>query len=147
MSNLPIEIAIQRQKYQCKNVIIEATTSTELLIKEIEKFRINPIRYQPKVSKIERATNISFSLARGEILLPQKASWLDDFRAEIVTFPSGLHDDQVDALTQLILATNQINDGSNIIKTYELLNEYNQSEEHKMLHYKRFVALGLNRIV
>lgn len=147
VSNLPIEIAIQRQKYQCKNVIIEATTSTELLIKEIEKFRINPIRYQPKVSKIERATNISFSLARGEILLPQKASWLDDFRAEIVTFPSGLHDDQVDALTQLILATNQINDGSNIIKTYELLNEYNQSEDHKMLHYKRFVALGLNRIV
>ena len=37
-------------------------------------------------------------LEEGRILLPESASWLPDFRRELLAFPSGLHDDQVDAL-------------------------------------------------
>ena len=146
IANLPYEIVCMRQMHQCNNVIIEATTSTELLIEEIKKYRINPIRYAPKASKIERAANISFALARGEILLPRNARWLDDFRAEIVSFPNGSHDDQVDALTQLVLSGNEIHPGDKLVKTCEALSEYAKSEEHKMLRYRRFKALGLDKL-
>jgi phage terminase large subunit-like protein len=36
-------------------------------------------------------------------VLPNKAPWLEDLRAEVLAFPNGRHDDQVDALSQLLL--------------------------------------------
>ncbi len=38
----------------------------------------------------------------GDVRLPQSAPWLDEFKAEIHAFPRGRHDDQVDALSQLM---------------------------------------------
>jgi phage terminase large subunit-like protein len=35
----------------------------------------------------------------GSVLLPKNAPWLEEFVAELLSFP-GRHDDQVDALTQ-----------------------------------------------
>jgi predicted phage terminase large subunit-like protein len=35
----------------------------------------------------------------GSVLLPKDAPWLEEFRAELLSFP-GRHDDQVDALAQ-----------------------------------------------
>jgi hypothetical protein len=34
----------------------------------------------------------------GRILLPKEAVWLADFEGELFAFPSGRHDDQVDAM-------------------------------------------------
>jgi hypothetical protein len=36
----------------------------------------------------------------GAVLLPSRAAWLDEFRRELLEFPNGRHDDQVDALSQ-----------------------------------------------
>jgi len=36
------------------------------------------------------------------LLLPPDASWLAEFRSELLTFPNGRFDDQVDALAQLL---------------------------------------------
>jgi len=38
----------------------------------------------------------------GAVLLPTEASWLDEFCSELLAFPRSAHDDQVDALSQLI---------------------------------------------
>jgi predicted phage terminase large subunit-like protein len=38
----------------------------------------------------------------GAVLLPHSAPWLDEFRTKLLVFPNGLHDDQADALSQLI---------------------------------------------
>jgi len=35
-------------------------------------------------------------------LLPKEGGWVDDFKVEIISFPKGRHDDQVDAFTQLM---------------------------------------------
>jgi hypothetical protein len=35
-------------------------------------------------------------------LLPKTALWLGEFTAELLAFPSGRHDDQVDALSQFL---------------------------------------------
>ena len=44
----------------------------------------------------------SARMKSGSVLLPRKAPWLDQFRAELLAFPHGSHDDQADALSQLI---------------------------------------------
>ena len=36
----------------------------------------------------------------GAVHLPKQGSWLDDLRTEILAFPHGLHDDQVDSISQ-----------------------------------------------
>ncbi|MCH9809490.1 MAG: phage terminase large subunit [Alphaproteobacteria bacterium] len=41
-------------------------------------------------------------LEAGCVHLPRRAAWLDDFLNELLAFPNGTHDDQVDALSQLI---------------------------------------------
>lgn len=37
-----------------------------------------------------------------QLRFPEGAAWLDAFKAEILAFPFGQHDDQVDALSQLL---------------------------------------------
>jgi len=41
-------------------------------------------------------------IEEGRVLLPESASWLEDFRSEIMAFPNGRHDDQVDSLAQAL---------------------------------------------
>jgi hypothetical protein len=36
------------------------------------------------------------------VSLPARAPWLNDFRNEILAFPEGRHNDQVDALSQAL---------------------------------------------
>jgi phage terminase large subunit-like protein len=45
----------------------------------------------------------------GNILLPEEAPWLADLESEILSFPQGRNDDQVDALLLLLdwLAQNE----------------------------------------
>jgi predicted phage terminase large subunit-like protein len=42
------------------------------------------------------------SLEGGKVFLKAGAPWLDEFRGEVLAFPHGRHDDQVDALSQLM---------------------------------------------
>ena len=101
------------------------------MIEQIKARRINVIPYQPVESKIQRANYVSLDIASGRVLLPLQAKWLDDFKREVIAFPHGKHDDQVDALTQLILRSSYQTSGEKIIEAITKLNEYNKSEEHK----------------
>ena len=38
----------------------------------------------------------------GELIIPNEAPWLADFERELLGFPGSKHDDQVDALAQLL---------------------------------------------
>ena len=38
----------------------------------------------------------------GHVFLPETASWLPDFQAEVLQFPYGKHDDQVDSMSQFL---------------------------------------------
>jgi predicted phage terminase large subunit-like protein len=38
----------------------------------------------------------------GAVHLPRQAAWLDDLRSELLAFPQGLHDDQVDSISQAL---------------------------------------------
>jgi Terminase RNaseH-like domain len=58
--------------------------------------------------KIARATAVSPTIEAGNIYLlhPLWAPWVNDFIEECAAFPNGVHDDQVDAMTQALLYWN-----------------------------------------
>ena len=60
------------------------------------------IPVQPMGGKVVRAHAITAAVEAGNIFIPDPsiAPWAHDFIEELSSFPSGAHDDQVDALTQ-----------------------------------------------
>jgi predicted phage terminase large subunit-like protein len=38
----------------------------------------------------------------GQVFLAQNAAWLEDLRNELLAFPNGRHDDQVDSMSQAL---------------------------------------------
>ena len=53
---------------------------------------------------IKRLSVHAASLEAGDVFVPKDAPWLPEFLNEIRAFPAGRHDDQVDALSQLMTA-------------------------------------------
>ena len=58
--------------------------------------------HKPQGDKVVRANNAHFYIKSGNVKLLKDAQWIDDFLSEINAFPKGKHDDQVDALSQII---------------------------------------------
>lgn len=57
---------------------------------------------EPDGSKVARAYAVTALFSAGNVFLPAHAPWLPDYRAELVAFPAGAHDDQVDATSQAL---------------------------------------------
>lgn len=58
---------------------------------------------RPEGGKEARAHAVSHLLRSGQVVLPEYAPWLSEYRAEMTVFPNALHDDQVDSTTQALL--------------------------------------------
>ena len=64
------------------------------------------VPFRPTVSKTERAQQAAVWCQNGMVELPEpgpSVPWLADFEDQLFTFPSGIHDDMVDMLSQTIL--------------------------------------------
>lgn len=55
-------------------------------------------------SKVGRWSPVSVYMENGQIIFKKDAPWLADFEGELLKFPRGKHDDQVDALTYAVLS-------------------------------------------
>jgi predicted phage terminase large subunit-like protein len=67
-----------------------------------EQSRLSIIGRQPHTDKETRMARHQGRFEAGRILLPNEAAWLADFEGELLAFPSGRYDDQVDALLQFL---------------------------------------------
>jgi predicted phage terminase large subunit-like protein len=84
-------------------VLIEDAGSGAPLIQDLRREgKLRPIPIRPVRDKIVRLETQSAVIEAGHVLLPEKAPWLDDFRAEILAFPYGRYDDQVDSVSQFL---------------------------------------------
>ncbi|VVS95959.1 phage terminase large subunit [Erythrobacter sp. EC-HK427] len=63
----------------------------------------SPIARRPAGDKISRVMGSSAMIEAGRLFLPDEAHWLPEFKTELLGFPAARHDDQVDALSQLLL--------------------------------------------
>jgi len=60
------------------------------------------IAVSPHGSKEARLHAVSPEIEAGNVHIPMNAPWVDDFVEEIVSFPYGEYDDQLDAMTQAL---------------------------------------------
>ena len=83
-------------------LIEDAGTGTPLIQDLRRDGQRRPIGIRPEHDKIVRLEAQSAVIEAGHVLLPERAPWLDDFRAEILAFPYGRYDDQVDSMSQFL---------------------------------------------
>lgn len=87
-------------------LLIEDASSGQQLIQQLRRNHMPgvpfPIAVTPTADKIVRFEAQASTIRAGKVVLPQAAPWHADFVGEITRFPGGRHDDQADALAQLL---------------------------------------------
>ena len=89
--------AVGRGRYA---LVIENKGSGMPLIQELKSKNLHALAVEPTSDKETRMVGQTARIEAGSVALPRNAPWLEDFRHEICAFPSGRHNDQVDALSQ-----------------------------------------------
>lgn len=89
--------------HRAHRVVIEKVGIGISALQTLQKSRMPLLPFTPKVDKVTRAEQVSAILEQGRVSVPKDAPWLEEFLSEFRSFPSGRHDDQVDALTQALL--------------------------------------------
>jgi predicted phage terminase large subunit-like protein len=85
--------------WEVDSIIIEDTSSGTGLIQLLsEQPKLNVIGRHPRDNKETRMSRHQDRFEAGRIVLPSEAPWLADFESELLAFPHGRYDDQVDAL-------------------------------------------------
>ncbi len=94
------------QRFNASSILIEDKGSGTSLIQDIGNENVEglpkPIPYEPEGDKVTRMYAQSATIEAGQVFLLGDAHWLDDFRIEILQFPLGRYDDQVDSMSQFL---------------------------------------------
>jgi predicted phage terminase large subunit-like protein len=90
--------------YQADVVIVENKSSGMALIDDLRRSGeiATLVAFDPESDKVTRMATQSAKVEGGQVHLPASAPWLDEFRAELLQFPKGRYDDQVDSLSQFL---------------------------------------------
>lgn len=97
--NSPIPI---HQKATLRGMYVEDKVSGTGLIQTLRREGVPVLPLQRHKDKISRGHDASPFIESGNVLLPENAPWLSDFLAEVESFPSGTHDDQIDPMLDAI---------------------------------------------
>lgn len=95
-----------QHKWRARGVVVEASGSGRSLYQNIRRTEgtLWLKSLNPATSKEHRASQQTVKFEQGRIKLPQNAAWLSDFESELLSFPNGRHDDQVDSVVQFLAA-------------------------------------------
>lgn len=88
--------------YRPRAVLVEDVGVGTGLIEELRRAGVSAVPIIPERSKEARASIQTAKFESGRVLFPRRAPWLAKFEAELLAFPSGRHDDQVDSMTQAL---------------------------------------------
>lgn len=83
--------------------LIEDKANGSAIVNALSMLISGIIPVTPEGGKEARANAMQPMAESGHILLPDGAPWLNDFIAELASFPVGQYDDQVDSLSQGII--------------------------------------------
>jgi hypothetical protein len=82
----PVSIGVEQVAFQLS--IVQAAQRDGLPV----------VALRPDKDKVSRAMTAAARMEAGMVLLPKDAAWLGEFERELLQFPAGKHDDQVDVL-------------------------------------------------
>jgi len=89
-------------KYPNAKLLIEDAGSGTSLIQDLQSEGLSVHANRPVGDKVVRMSAQTARIKEGRVLLPESAPWLEEFRSEVMAFPNGRHDDQVDSLAQAL---------------------------------------------
>lgn len=89
---------------QAVGVLVEDKANGPAVMDDLKDDVAGLIAVEPDGSKVARAYAVTPLFAAGNVFIPEDnyAPWVPDYVAELVTFPAGSNDDQVDASTQAL---------------------------------------------
>src|SRR3984893_8429416 len=99
-------VQILSKKWSARRVLVEDTGAGTSLVQELRGRVPGIIAVQPDGDKASRMAVASAKFEAGQVLLPERASWLPDLEAELFVFPGSPHDDQCDSISQALLDKN-----------------------------------------
>jgi len=104
--NFPdLKQAIKRlqQTYQATVLLIEDKASGTQLIQDLIHEGVKGVtKYTPEGDKKTRMLAQTGTLASGIVYIPKEAGWLEQYLHELLVFPNGKYDDQVDSTSQIL---------------------------------------------
>jgi predicted phage terminase large subunit-like protein len=93
----------QQSLFNASVVLIEDKASGTQLIQELLLDGCHSVtRYKPECDKIMRMHAQTAVIENGFVHIPETAPWLPEYLHELITFPKGKHDDQVDSTAQFL---------------------------------------------
>jgi predicted phage terminase large subunit-like protein len=102
-------------------ILVEDKANGSAVIQMLSREIGGILPVNPSGGKIARAQAVSALVEAGNIFLPHPdyAPWVNDFIEECAAFPNGAHDDQVDAMTQILLRWNRPREVVTIVRLPE----------------------------
>ncbi len=101
--DLKRRVVEEARRHGADAVVIEDKGSGTHLIQDLgREGDVRPIPIMPEGDKVTRMSAQTAKIEAGYVVLPERASWLQDFQTEVLQFPHGRHDDQVDSLSQFL---------------------------------------------
>lgn len=109
----------QAGRYQPQVILIEDKASGTSLIQELRQGGLTSVKaYKPEGNKVMRMHAQTAQIEGGFVLLPKQTPWLPGYLQEMLTFPRGAHDDQVDSTSQALGWIQQYGSEPGIIAYY-----------------------------
>lgn len=92
-----------RTTWRADKVIVEYANTGIPLFRELMLEGLDPLEaYHPRLDKETRLAAQTAKLETGNYRLPKQAPWLGDLKRELLAFPNGKYDDQVDSMMQFL---------------------------------------------
>jgi predicted phage terminase large subunit-like protein len=93
-------------RHAANRVLVEDAGAGISLVQELLGEVNGILAVKPDRDKIVRMSVVSAKFESGLVFLPEGASWLADFEAELFAFPGSRHDDQCDSVSQALADDN-----------------------------------------
>jgi predicted phage terminase large subunit-like protein len=90
------------EKYKDPKIIIESAGSGIALAQDLTAEGLKISAINPVGDKVMRMSAQTARIEEGRVFIPKSAPWLKAFHEELLGFPYGKHDDQVDSLAQAL---------------------------------------------
>ena len=130
----------QQSLFGANEVLIEDKASGTQLIQELITdgcYGVTP--YQPTCDKIMRL-HAQTAMIENFVYIPEAAPWLAEYLHELMVFPNGKHDDQVDSTAQFLDWFKKPYPGQAIVEYYRMRAESRQNPENPERYRVRLQA-------
>ena len=87
---------------ECVEILVEDAANGPAIIDTLKGQLFGLVAVRPDGSKMARLSAVSPLFEAGQIYIPKRADWADEYVTELLQFPHGANDDQVDATSMAL---------------------------------------------